>query len=89
MTNMLVQLKVKDFAAWRKVFDTASGMRTSNGELSDQIFQDASDPNKVTILYEWSSIADAQKYFQSPELKAALTEAGVQAPPDVNFMNKA
>jgi len=86
---MLVQLKVKDFAEWKKVFDTARGMRTSNGAISDQIFRDASDPNQITILYEWSSIAEAQKYFQSPKLKAALTEAGVQASPDINFMNRA
>ncbi len=31
MVNMLIQLKVKDFVEWKKVFDSAAGLRSSNG----------------------------------------------------------
>jgi heme-degrading monooxygenase HmoA len=89
MATMLVQLKVKDFAEWKKVFDSGSGLRTSNGELSHQIYQDASDPNNVTNIFKWDSLANAQKFAQSPELKAAMMEAGVQGPPNVYFLNEA
>jgi hypothetical protein len=47
MASMLIQHKVKDFAEWKKVFDSAAGLRASSGELSTQIFRDASDPNRV------------------------------------------
>ena len=89
MASMLVQHKVKDFAAWKKVFESNAGLRTSNGELSAQIFRDASDPNKVTVVNKWNSLANAQKFAQSPELKAAMEKAGVEGPPTVYFLNEA
>jgi quinol monooxygenase YgiN len=88
MATMLIQIKVKDFAAWKKVFETGDGFRKSNGELSHQLYNDASDPNKITAIYKWNSLANAQKFAQSPELKALMMEAGVQGPPNVYFLNE-
>ena len=88
MATMLVQIKVNDFQAWKKVFNASSGLRTSNGELSHQIYQDSNDPNKLTAIYKWNSLANAQKFAQSPELKAAMMEAGVQGPPSIYFLNE-
>ena len=89
MASMLIQHKVKDFGAWKKVYDSVAGMRKSNGELSDQIFHDASDPNKLTLLFKWDSMANAQKWAQSPDLRAAMEKAGVDGPPSVSFLNEA
>jgi quinol monooxygenase YgiN len=89
MAGMLVQHHVKDFAAWKKVYDSVKGLRTSNGELSDQIYRDASDPNKLTLVFKWNSIANAQKWANSPELKAAMEKAGVDGAPAVSFLNEA
>ena len=89
MTTMLIQHKVKDFAEWKKVFDSAAGLRSSSGELSTQIFQDASDPNSLTIMNKWDSLENAQKFAHSPELKAAMEKAGVTGPPTVTFLNEA
>ena len=50
MASMLIQHKVKDFTEWKKVFDSAAGLRSSSGELSAQVFRDASDPNKLIII---------------------------------------
>jgi quinol monooxygenase YgiN len=88
MASVLVQHKVQDFAAWKKVFDSAVALRKSNGEVSAQVFRDASDPNKVTVLNKWSSMADAQKFIQSPELMASMEKAGVVGKPDVYFLNE-
>jgi quinol monooxygenase YgiN len=88
MATMLIQHKVKNFADWKKVFDSAIKLRTSSGELSAQVYQDASDPSKVTTLNKWNSLANAQKFAQSPDLKAAMEKAGVQGPPSVSFLNE-
>jgi quinol monooxygenase YgiN len=88
MASMLVQHTVKDFAEWKKVYDSVADMRSSNGELSDRIYRDASDPNRLTIIFKWDSLANAQKYAQSPELKAAMEKAGVEGPPDIHFLNE-
>jgi quinol monooxygenase YgiN len=89
MASMLIHHHVKDYTAWKKIYDSVAGVRASNGELSDQIYQDASDPNKLTILFNWNSLANAQKFAKSPELKAAMEKAGVDGPPDVYFLNEA
>ena len=89
MASMLIQLKVKDFAEWKKVFDSAAGMRTSGGELSAQIFRDASDPNSITTINKWNSLSNAQKFAHSPELKAAMEKAGVVGQPNVSFLSEA
>ena len=89
MASMLVQHNVKDFAEWKKVFDSVYDLRASNGELSDQIYRDASDQNQLTVVFKWNSVENAQKFAQSPELKAAMEKAGVEGRPTINFLNEA
>ena len=86
MASMLVQHHVKEFAAWKKVYDSLAGFRHSSGELSDQIYHDAGDPNKLTLVFKWDSLANAQKWAQSPDLKAAMEKAGVDGTPAISFL---
>lgn len=89
MVYMLIQLKAKDFAEWKKVFDSVAGFRRSSGELSEQVFRDASDPNSVTTLTKWNSLESAQKFSRSPELKAAMEKIGLAGLPSAYFLNEA
>ena len=88
MASMLVQHKVKDFAEWKNVYDSVADLRASNGELSDKIYRDASNPNSLTVIFKWDSLANAQKYANSPELKTAMEKAGVEGPPNIFFLNE-
>jgi len=88
MATMLIQHKVKNFAEWKKGFDSKVELRKSSGELSSQVYQDASDPNKVTVVNKWNSLENAQKFAQSPELKAAMEKAGVDGLPGISFLNE-
>ena len=87
MAVMLVQHKVKDFANWKKVYDSQAALRTSSGELSDQIYHNASDPNQLVLIFKWDSVENAQKFAHSPELKAAMEKAGVEGPPAITFLS--
>lgn len=86
MSKMLVHHTVKDFNAWKTVYDSMVGTRKENGELSEQIFHEENNPNSLTILFDWNSIENAKKFSQSPELKAAMEKAGVMGPPDIHFL---
>lgn len=88
MATMLVQHRVSDFAKWKAVYDSVVDMRKSNGELSDDIYRDADDPNSLKIVFKWDSLERAKKYAQSPELKAAMQKAGVDGPPKISFLNE-
>ena len=50
MAILLIQHHVKDFAEWKKVFDSFADTRKSFGELSTQIFRGA-DPSGVHPNY--------------------------------------
>ena len=63
--------------------------KNTNDELSAQIYRDASDPNMITTINKWDSLANAQKFAHSPDLKAAMEKAGVVGAPTVYFLNEA
>jgi len=86
---MLARAKVKDFQAWKKVYDEGADLRASFGGGADQVFQDASDPNTYIAIIKWDALENAQKFSQSPELKASMEKAGVVGPPTVYFLNEA
>jgi heme-degrading monooxygenase HmoA len=88
MASMLFQHKVKDFAEWKKTFDSHAGLRASNGELSAHVFRDANDPNSVTVINKWNSLENAQKFSHSSEPKTAMETAGVVSAPSVFFLNE-
>jgi antibiotic biosynthesis monooxygenase (ABM) superfamily enzyme len=89
MASMIVTHKVKDFSIFKKTFDSVIDLRKSNGELSDRIYREASDPNELTLNFNWNSLANAQKYAHSPELKVAMDKAGVVGIPEIHFLNEA
>jgi quinol monooxygenase YgiN len=89
MASILVQQRVKDFGAWKKGYDAMAAVRSSKGAISDQVYCDAGDPNKITVMMNWDSLESAKSYFQSPELKAAMEKAGVEGAPQIHFLNEA
>lgn len=88
MTTMIIHHQVKEYEAWKKVFDSAYDMRISNGELDSQIYRDAKNPNSLTVLNTWDSLENAQKFANSPEMKAAMEKSGVEGKPTIYFLNK-
>ena len=88
MASILITHMVNDFAEWKKIFDSKIDFRKSNGELSTQIFRDATNPNKLTVINKWTSMESAQKFAHSPELKAAMENAGVVGVPEIHFLNE-
>ena len=89
MATLFVHHKVKDYAAWRKVFDDLTSMRTGYGCTGHQVFQSPNDPNELTILTEWKTIDQAKTYATSNDLKEGMKNAGVLSQPDVAFLAEA
>lgn len=80
MQYVLIIHEVADYAAWKKIFDGASGIRKGAGERSYQVLKYQNNPNKIVHFSEWTSIDDARKFFESPRLVNIRAEAGVKAP---------
>ena len=80
MEHVLIIHEVADYTAWKKIFDRASGIRKEAGERTYQVLKYQGDPNKIVHFSAWTSIADARRFFESPELVRIRAEAGVKAP---------
>ena len=80
---------VKDFDAWKTVFDQFEDSRKEGGELSAVVLRHSDDPNMVTVLSTWDTVETAQAFFASVDLKEAMQEAGVTAPPTFVYANTA
>jgi len=80
MDHVLIIHAVKDYPAWKKIFDAAAGIRKSAGELSYQVLKFETDANRIVHFSHWTSIADARAFFESERLIEIRKKAGVEAP---------
>jgi len=80
MPHVLIIHEVADYAAWKKIFDGAAGIRRAAGERSYQVLRYEHEPRKIVHFSAWTSLADAQAFFESPRLVEIRKQAGVRAP---------
>ena len=80
MFHVLIIHEVESYPAWKAVFDKAAGIRKAAGELSYQLLRYDADANRIVHFSQWSSLANARRFFESPELVRIRKEAGVKAP---------
>jgi len=80
MPHVLIIHAVKDYAAWKAIFDGAAGMRRDAGEINYQVLRFDDDANRIVHFSQWQSIAQAKAFFESPRLVEIRKQAGVEAP---------
>jgi hypothetical protein len=88
MVVVFFRHKVKDYEAWKAVFDNADDFRKAGGEKSYRIFHAINDPSDIGMMFERESLESAKKFSQSPELKAAMIETGVCSEPFFDFVQE-
>ena len=88
MATLLVRHKVKNYSAWKKVFDDFVSVRRAGGEKSYQIFHTETDPNNLLLTFQWDSLNNAKKFAGSSVLKEAMQKAGVIEEPKIDFLNE-
>ncbi len=80
MPYVLIIHEVADYPAWKKIFDRAADLRWRAGERSYQVLKYDTDANKIVHFSVWTSLDDARRFFESPQLVQIRIEAGVKAP---------
>jgi heme-degrading monooxygenase HmoA len=88
MTYILVNHKVEDYSKWKSTFDNFADVRKSSGEKSFQIMHPSDDANDLTLLFEWDTRQNAEKFLNSNELKNAMQQGGVAGEPKIQFLNQ-
>jgi quinol monooxygenase YgiN len=80
MSHVLIIHEVADYPAWKKVFDAAATIRKQAGERTYQVLRYQHDANRIVHFSAWTSLENARRFFESPELVRIREEAGVKAP---------
>ena len=87
VTYMLVRHKVRDFSAWKRIYDVHLPKRKEAGITEKNLFRSAADTNEVFILFEVTDMARAKAFTESADLRDIMMKAGVVDRPDIYFLN--
>jgi len=83
--NLTIQLKVKDFNAWRTSYNGREQNRVSAGITNGRVFRNAEDQNDVIILQDVADVAKARTWLSSAEMKTTMEKSGVVGSPSIRF----
>ena len=82
--------KVKDFAAWLKVFDNeGTASRASYGLIDVVLARGIEDSNVVHIVFDIKDMAKAKARINDPALKKLMMDGGVIGTPKIEFYKDA
>ena len=88
MGMLIVHQRVKDFAAWKKVYDGHAPARKAAGLSREHVLQAADDPSQVTVVLDFAYLARAKAFAASDDLKDAMKRAGVTGKPELHILKK-
>jgi heme-degrading monooxygenase HmoA len=88
MPYILVHHKVKEYKKWKPIYDKNTAMRKAGGSQGARLLRSVSNPNEITLLFEWNDVEKARQFTMSEDLKKAMREAGVTSPPDISFLEE-
>lgn len=85
MALLTVQHTVRDYPAWRAVYDSLEEMQRDWGVLAESVYQLADAPDTVLVLHHFATVAQAQGFLTNRELQDAMRRAGVEGVPRVEI----
>jgi hypothetical protein len=89
MGTLIVRHKVKDFASWRKAFDSYAGAQRAAGLTNPHVYRSTDDRNETIVVFDMREATAAKKFAASADLKLATASAGVIDQPTMYFLEDA
>jgi hypothetical protein len=83
MVTLFVRHAVNDYDQWKKGYDAFGPQRKTMGIVAASVHRDVIKPNVVVIVHRFTSLAHATAFIESSELRQAMSDAGVNAAPEV------
>jgi hypothetical protein len=85
MTVLVVHHRVRDFDAWKPVFDDHESSRREHGATRHWVYRTTDDPNDVVVAVEFPSPERARAFLDDPSLREAMQRGGVEGEPHVHM----
>jgi hypothetical protein len=86
MTIVIIHHMVKDYSAWRPVYDAHAQSRVSAGITNGRVFRGVEDPNDIMLVFDVGDVAKARTWSVSADLKFVMAQAGVSSRPAIYFI---
>jgi hypothetical protein len=83
--RLQVSHKVKDWDAWKKVFDAHKQARMDAGLIDRVVAHTIGDPKAARLVFAVSDMEKAKAFINSQELKDRMAEGGVEGKPSFFF----
>jgi quinol monooxygenase YgiN len=88
MITLVVHHRVRDYDAWKAVFDEHEAVRRSHGEIEHRVYRDLHDRNRVVVHNDFPTEDAARAFLEDPSLSDAMERAGVEGEPGMSFMER-
>lgn len=79
--------EVENYSSWKKGFDEHQVVRKEAGIRDIFVKREADKENSITAFFEILDLDKAKSFLFSPELKEAMSKAGVRSEPALVFYN--
>jgi|SRR5436190_17519214 len=73
----LVRHRVANYDAWKAVYDNFAPIQAEHGVRAHHVLRSRDNPNDVVITHTFDDLETAKAFFAMPELKQAMSKAGV------------
>jgi hypothetical protein len=83
--NVMIHLKVKDYATWRTSYNGHEKDRASASITNGKVFRSAENPNDLVILQDVADVSKARTWLGSNEMKSVTEKSGVVGSPSIRF----
>ena len=80
---------VKDYDAWREVYDGFADVQKANGVTEESVHRAKDDGNDLLVIHRFASVDDAQAFFALAELREAMQRGGVEDEPQIQIYEDA
>jgi hypothetical protein len=82
---LVVHHRVRDYAAWKPVFDGHESVRVAHGARRHWVYRTPDDANDLVVAVEFGSRDQAEGFLADPSLREAMARAGVEGEPHVHM----
>lgn len=83
----MIKHKVKDYAAWKVVYDSDDSARLANGLHSYVLGRGVDDSLMIMVAMKMDDLGKAKAYTKDPSLKVKMQKGGVVSAPEISFIN--
>ena len=83
--TLAIRHHVRDYAAWRKVYDEAATLRARYGCTADRVMRLPGDDHELFVTHDFPSAEQADGFAHDPGLRDAMGRAGVDGTPRIEI----